>query len=145
MIISKPKIGTLFSVGLFIALAFGLFSYGLMQIQTATDRIWWYVMVYTSGPIGLLVLLKILFTFKTIKVSKEKFEIRYPFKFQKYTFTGKEINHWSNTTIKTYGGLYEELTIALSSGKKLSLSKQENTAYDKVLNYMKKKFKRLQK
>ncbi|MEO9967472.1 MAG: hypothetical protein ABJF11_16865 [Reichenbachiella sp.] len=145
MIISKPKIGTLFSVGVFIFLAFALFIYGLIQIREASDRTWWYVLVYTSGPIGLLVLMKILFTLKTIKISKERFEVRFPFKFQKYDFSGKEIDHWFHTSIKTYGGLYEELTIALQSGKKLAMSKQENTEYDKTLNYLKKKFKKLQK
>lgn len=145
MIISKPKIGTLFSVGLFVVIAFGLFFFGLIRINEATDRTWWYVLIYTSGPIGLTVMLKILFTLKTIKISKEKFEFRFPFKFKKITFTGKEIDHWFHTTIKTYGGLYEELTIALNSGKKLAVSKQENTEYDKTLNYMKKKFKKLQK
>ncbi|MEO9806662.1 MAG: hypothetical protein ABJF04_25600 [Reichenbachiella sp.] len=145
MIISKPKVGTLFSVGLFIAMALGLFVYGLVQIQSVTDRTWWYVLVYTSGPVGLLVLMKILITLKVFKISKERFEIRFPFKFQKYTFTGKEIDHWFHTSIKTYGGLYEELNIVLTSGRKLALSKQENTEYDRTLTYMKKKFKRLQK
>lgn len=145
MIVSKPKIGTLFSVGVFIAIAFGAFIYGLIEIQTADDRTWWYVLVYTSGPIGLLVLMKILFSLKTIKIGKEKFEVKFPFKFTKYSFSGKEIDHWFHTSIKTYGGLYEELTIKLSSGKQIALSKQENTEYDKTLNYLKKKFKKLEK
>ncbi|MDW3209272.1 MAG: hypothetical protein R8N23_05360 [Reichenbachiella sp.] len=145
MIVSKPKIGTLFSVGLFIFIAFGLFIYGIVQIQSATDRLWWFILIYTSGPIGLLVLLKILFSLKTIKVSKEKFEARFPFKFKKISFTGKDIDHWFHTSIKTYGGLYEELTIKLLSGKQLVMSKQENTEYDKTLNYLKKKFKKLEK
>ncbi|UXX77813.1 hypothetical protein N7E81_10565 [Reichenbachiella carrageenanivorans] len=145
MIVSKPKIGTLFSVGLFITIAFAAFIYGLTQIQSATDRSWWYLLVYTSGPIGFVVLVKILFSIKTVKVSKEKFEVKFPFKLSRYAFGGKEIDHWFHTSIKTYGGLYEELTIKLTSGKQLALSKQENTEYDKMLNYMKKKFKRLQK
>jgi len=145
MIVSKPKIGTLFSVGLFITLAFGVFIYSVIQVQSATNRTWWYVLIYTSGPIGLMVLLKILFSLKTIKISKEKFEVKFPFKFTKYTFGGKEIDHWYHTSIKTYGGLYEELTIKLTSGKQLALSKQENTEYDKTLNYLKKKFKKLEK
>lgn len=145
MIVSKPKIGTLFSVGLFIFIAFGIFIYCIVQIQSATERLWWFILIYTSGPIGLLVLLKILFSLKTIKVSKEKFEARFPFKFKKISFTGKDIDHWFHTSIKTYGGQYEELTIKLLSGKQLVMSKQENTEYDKTLNYLKKKFKKLEK
>ena len=145
MIVSKPKIGTLFSVGIFILMAFGLFIYGMFRIQSATDRSWWYVLIYTSGPIGLIVLIKILFSLKTLKIGKEKFEVKFPFKFVKYTFGGKDIDHWFHTSIKTYGGLYEELTIKLTSGKQLALSKQENTEYDKTLMYLKKKFKKLEK
>lgn len=145
MIVSKPKIGTLFSVGLFIAIAFAIFVYSLVQIQYATDRTWWYVLIYTSGPIGFMVLIKILFSLKTIKIAKEKFEVKFPFKFKKYSFGGKEIDHWFHSSIKTYGGLYEELTIKLTSGKQLAVSKQENTEYDKMLNYLKRKFKKLEK
>ncbi|WP_420582938.1 hypothetical protein [Reichenbachiella sp.] len=145
MIVSKPKIGTLFSVGIFIFIAFGIFFYGVVQVQSTSDKLWWYILIYTSGPIGLLVLMKILFSLKTIKISKEKFEARFPFKFKKISFNGKEIDHWFHTSIKTYGGMYEELTIKLASGKQLILSKQENTEYDKTLNYLKKKFKKLEK
>jgi hypothetical protein len=145
MIVSKPKTSTLFSISIFLLLAFGLFTYSFLQAQQTNDRFWWYILLYTSGPIGLLVLLKVLLGIQIIEIKKEKFKVRVPFKFRNITFDGKELDFWEHTVMKTYGGQYEELILQLKSGKKYSLSKQENTEYDKVLNYMKKKYKKIQK
>lgn len=145
MIVSKPKRSTLFSIGVFLLLTFSLFIYSVISVTETNDKTWWYLIIYTSGPIGLIVLIRILTSIKIITIRKEKFEFKVPFKFQKIAFDGKELAEWNHTIIKTYGGLYEELNFKLQSGKELSLSKQENTEYDKALNYMKKKFKKLQK
>ncbi|MCV9386719.1 hypothetical protein [Reichenbachiella ulvae] len=104
----------------------------------------WYILVYTSGPIGLIVLIKILTGIKIVSIKKEKFEFNMPFRFKKTRFESRDIEKWSHTTIKTYGGQYEEVIWKLKSGQQLGLSKQENTEFDKVLRYMKKKLKKLQ-
>lgn len=144
MIVSKPKISTLFSIVIFLTLAFGIFIYAFINVQQSTDRLWWYIMIYTTGPIGLLVLLKVLLGIQIITIKKGKFNVRIPFKFKNVNFEGKDLENWNHSSLKTYGGEYEELKLKLKTGKEFSLSKQENTEYDKVLNYMNKKFKKLQ-
>lgn len=144
MIVSKPKVGTLFSVGIFVVLAFSLFGYGISQAIQTDDRTLWMVLIYTSGPIGLVVLIKVLMGLKFFRIGKEKFEIKFPFKFSSVRFDGKELAGWKHNAIKTYGGLYEEITWRLKSGKEYSLSKQENTEYDKALKYMRSKYKKIE-
>lgn len=144
MIISKPKLSTLFSVSIFIIIAFGIAIYSAINIISAENKTLWYALTYTSGPIGLVVLIKILTGLKTLSVSKEKFNLNAPFKFSNMKFHGKEIEKWSYTSVKTYGGQYEEVIWKLNSGKKFSISKQENTEFDKVLTYMRKKYKKIE-
>ncbi|UXP30729.1 hypothetical protein N6H18_10230 [Reichenbachiella agarivorans] len=144
MIVSKPKISTLFSVSVFITIALGLFVYGILNINDAESKIGWYLLIYTSGPIGIVVLLKILMGVKIMKIAKEKFELNMPFQFKRLKFESKELEKWSHSSIKTMGGKYEEITWRLKSGKEFGLSKQENTEFDKVLRYMKKKLKKIE-
>lgn len=143
MIISKPKKSTLFSVTIFITIAFGAAIYGAINAIDAEIKTWWYVLSYTSGPIGLIVLIKILTGLKTLSVSKEKFNLKIPFKFTNIKFNGKEIEKWSHTSVKTYGGQYEEVIWRLNTGKEFSISKQENTEFDRILTYMLKKYKKV--
>ena len=145
MILSKPKIRTLFSVGLFVLSAFSLFGYGVFQAQQTNERIWWFLLIYTSGPIGFVVLIKILTGIQYLKVGKEKFEFFSPFKFKKTTFTGKQLEQWTSEKIKTYGGMYEEIIWKFTDGKEFKISKQENTEFDQVVKYMTKKFKKIRK
>jgi len=144
MIVSKPKVRTIASVGLFVLAAFSLSGYGVHQVQQTNDRFWWFVLIYTTGPIGMVVLIKILTGIQYLKIGKEKFEFFAPFKFKKITFTGKQLSQWTSEKIKTYGGLYEEIVWRLANGKEFRISKQENTQFDEIHRYMKRKFKRIE-
>ncbi|MBU2912537.1 hypothetical protein [Reichenbachiella agariperforans] len=144
MIISKPKVTTLFSISIFLVLAFGALIYGLLNITESDSKTGWYILIYTSGPIGVVVLLKVLTGLKYMRIGKEKFDLKMPFRFSRLRFDAKDIEKWSHSSIKTYGGQYEEVTWRLKSGKEFGLSKQENTDFDKVLRYMKKKLKKLE-
>jgi len=146
MIQSRPKVSTLFSIGVFLIIAYAVFIYAFLNIsQNDSYNTWSLILTYTSGPIAIAITLKTFWGIKLIEISKEKFTIKYPFRFSVKKFTGKEIESWELDKIKTYGGAYEELIWYTKSGKKYSISKQEHTEYDKALNYMNKKFKRLKK
>ena len=146
MIQSKPKVSTLFSIGAFLVIAYSVFIYASLNIlQSDTYSTWSLILIFTSGPIAIAVTLKTFWGVQLIEISKEKFTIKYPFRFSEKKFTGKEIDVWQIEQIKTFGGLYEELIWHTKSGKKYSISKQEHTEFDKALNYMNKKFKKLKK
>ncbi|WP_109831781.1 hypothetical protein [Reichenbachiella versicolor] len=143
MIVSKPNSSTLLSLSIFLAIAFGLFIYGMVSITSATDKFWWTVLIYSSGPIGVMVTIKVLTGIKTMRIGKAKFEVKYPFRIKNVKFEGSDIQSWKHESIKTYGGQYDEITWILKSGKKVSLSKQENSDFDKTLKYMNSKFSKI--
>ncbi len=144
MVKSKPKISTLFSIGVFLAIAYGVFGYSLVTyINTDSPSIVTMILIVATGPIALVVTLKTLLGIKHMEIAKEKFRIRYPFRFKQFSFTGKELEYWKVDKVKTYGGVYEELIWKTKSGQKMSISKQEHTDYDKALKYMSSKFKKL--
>ena len=146
MVKSKPKASTLFSVGVFLVIAYGVFFFSLHNylFKNAVDTLN-FILVVTSGPIAAVVTLKTLLGLKFIEISKEKFEVNHPVKFKKIKFTGKELEWWKIESIKTFGGGYEELIWKTKSGVECRMSRQEHTEYDKAKNYMLKKFKKLQK
>lgn len=145
MVNSKPKVSTLFSVGIFLAIAFGVFIYSLVNfLSSAIPSTMTLILIIATGPIALVITLKTLLGVKFIEINKEKFSVNYPFRFKKIKFSGKDIASWKIDQIKTLGGLYEELIWKLKSGKQYSMSKQEHTEFDKARNYMTKKFKKLQ-
>lgn len=144
MIQVKPKVSTLFSIGVFLIISFGIFFYTIYSgSNSLAYSVIQLILVFTTGPIAVAVTLKTLWGLKLLEISKEKFIIKYPFRFTTYKFIGKDIEYWKLEKIKTYGGEYEELIWQLKNGKKYAMSKQEHTAYDKALNYMLKKFKKL--
>lgn len=144
MIQARPKISTLFSISIFLIIAYAVFFYTLLG-QNGSYGIWSLIIIFSSGPIAIAVTLKTFWGVKLINITKEKFTIKYPFRFSERVFSGKDLDSWKLDKIKTYGGEYEELIWITKSGKKYSISKQEHTEYDKALNYTIKKFKRLKK
>jgi hypothetical protein len=140
MIVVKPKVNTLFSIGMFLILIFSFFGVMINQYLRYTHPpLYISILMTTSGALGFAILLKYLWNLKTISIGKERFEVNYPLRFQKKTLAGKELTRWEEVKIKTWGGNYAELTIQFEGGKKLNLSQQEHTDYDKTINYLTKK------
>jgi hypothetical protein len=146
MIVIKPKINTLFSIGVFLILMFSLFGVMVNQYVSYTrPPLYITLLMVGSGALGFSILLKYLWNLKSISIGKEKFEIYYPIRFKRVLFSGKNIVKWNEVKLKTWGGNYSEITIHFTDGKKLNLSQQEHTDYDKTINYLIKKYKRLKK
>ena len=142
MIVARPKTNTLFSISIFVAAAFALFVYGMTELRKPEASYMWFILVYSTGPIGLVVLIKVLLGWKIVRIGKDKLEINFPFKFSRKKLDGKEIMGWKKNTIKTFGGVYEEIICEFNSGDSFTLSRQEHTEFDKTLKYMSKKYKK---
>lgn len=146
MVYSKPKVTTLFSVVVFLVLAYGVCVYSVMEFMSVKEpSTVTIILIFTTGPIALIITLKTLFGIKYLEISKEKFCLNYPFRFKKVKFSGRDISYWKVDKIKTFGGIYEELVWQTKSGQNCSISRQEHTEFDKARNYMVKKFKKLQR
>ena len=145
MIVAKPKRNTLFSLGLFIALAVGMAVYITLLILKSDNPAWYqYVLTTLLYPIGIGLALKVIVGYKSVTIGKNKIEINYPVQFRKLQYDLKDITSWKETSVKTATGTYKEVAIQFNNKKTLNLSYQEHTDYSKVVQYLKKKCSRAQ-
>ena len=142
MIISKPKTGTLFAVGVFVLLAYGVSAYlifGVVQAQAfATYQI--LLLPLTLG-IAVGVSIKMIIDHKTIVVDKERVDVKFLLPIRKRYYL-KNLEYWQEVKIKTLSSTFKELTMRFDNRKSVKLSTQEHTHYDRVLRHLKKKYPR---
>ncbi len=142
MIQSKPKSSILISIGLFligILVADGWLFYTLLQNP---DSYLWLKLIFT--PILLVIAIAIARKGYTsalrLMIGNNKLTYQY-FLGTKKSFKISEITSWHEEVVKQKNADYKRLTIVLSNDKVLHISNQENSNYQQVLNYIKKKVK----
>lgn len=140
MIVSKPKVSTLLSLGFFLILAFSLGGINLRIILTSTNPSWYHYLISSFLlPLGTIITFKQLWGFKTVRVQKEKLIINYPFRFNKVNRKLREVTKWGETKVGTKSGTFRELTVLFETGNNLKMTLQENSKYEEVFDYLKKK------
>ena len=146
MIVSKPKKQTLFSIVIFLVLTFGVTAALLYYWWQSGGAAFWYMLLATvSGSIGLAVLVRYFAAYKVLRIGKEKLELQFPFLFQHKRYGLKDLKGWREEHIKTRQGAYRELQIFFEGRKRyVRLSLQENTEYERVVGYLRKKANRKQ-
>lgn len=143
MIISKPKLSTLFSLGVFLILAYGLAAYFFVQVvQAPTSSSWMVIGLGVTAGIAVAVSVKTIMGYKQLFVSKNRLEVRYAFNLLSRKYYFKELAFWKETNIKTFSGQFKELSIHFSNGKSVKLTWQENSNYEKVSAFMQRNYKR---
>ena len=140
MITSKPKRSTLASLFLFLAIVFFviLYNYKIYHESGFTSNLNLIIIAFLF-PIGVGICLKILGGYKVIFVGKEKFKVLFPLRFWGYEFKVKEVDYWKENKVKTFNSTFVELEIASQHGRKIKLSRQEHSEYDKILSYLNRK------
>ncbi|MEM9389296.1 MAG: hypothetical protein AAGA02_02410 [Bacteroidota bacterium] len=137
---AKPKINTLASIGIFIAICLGLSGYMLSRILKSDMIIWYqYAIVIVLGPLSLGLLAKTILGYKRVEIGKNRIIVQFPLRFKKSIFSIKEIKQWTEQKVKTAGSTFKELVVLFDNGKKLTLSLQEHTNYIETVKYLKKK------
>lgn len=141
MIVSKPKFSTLFSLLVFLALAYSLSAYLLLRMSASeAPSLWMTIMVSIAIGAALAVTYKTISGYKTIYISKNRIDIHFAFSLIKRKYYFKELLHWQETVIKTASGLFKELTLHFEPKRKVKLTMQENSHYEKVKAFMKRNF-----
>ncbi|MGK7391460.1 MAG: hypothetical protein ACNS60_13980 [Candidatus Cyclobacteriaceae bacterium M2_1C_046] len=140
MIVSKPRGSTLFSLSVFISIDIALIILTFSSISQSEAIYWYhYLFLATLIPIGLIVLIKVLIGYKITIIGKSQIEVSYPVRLKKESYPVKDIIQWREEIIKTVSGVYKQLEIYFSNDKKLTLSKQEHSNYDRIISYLSKK------
>lgn len=140
MIVSRPKRQTIFSLGIFTVLILtGLVVswQQLMRLQEVPT--WRYILVGVLIITASLLLHKLIFNYKVIKISHDQVHIYYPFRFFKTVQDIKSLGAWQETVIDTKKSTYKQLKLVFVNKGFVKISNQENSDYDKVYKYIKRK------
>lgn len=142
MIVSKPKTQTLTALSIFLLLIFGSFFVILNSLLKDES---YFIVKLILAPIvlviGLLVMGKLLGAIKVVKVGDNKIDVFYPITRMHVAIKVPEILGWKEEVIKTKNGEFREVKVLYTTKKILKLSNRENTEYEAVVRYLKKKVK----
>lgn len=142
MIVSRPKTNTLTALTVFVLLIFT--SFFLLLHSLLTNEAYFIVKLILSPiilVIGLLVLGKLLAAIKIVKLGDNKLQVFYPVSRLRISVNVRDILGWREEVIKTKNGEFREVKILYTKKKILKLSNRENSEYDAVVKYLKKKVK----
>lgn len=146
MIISRPKRQTIFSLGIFTMVILVGLVYFWKQIITMEEVATWRYIVATILLISATLLLhKLIFNYKVLKISHDQVHIYYPFRFYKNVQDIKSLGAWQETVIDTTKKKdkqkteYKQLKLVFVNKGFVKISNQENSEYDKVHKYIKRK------
>jgi len=142
MIYSKPKRSTLFPLMAFMLLTLLVVYWALGPVLQGQAVAWYSWLV--GGLVALVFLtvaIKTITDFKHIQVGQGSIKVRYPLILRNKAFETEQLAYWSEAIIKTKSGVYKQLELHFEAKKRLSISLQQNTEYDKIKNYLDKKYK----
>lgn len=142
MIQSKPKSSVMISIGVFlvgILIADAWLFYAL--INNPSSYLWLKLIL---TPILLVMAIAIARKGYTsalrLTIGNNQLTYRY-FLSSKKSYKILDVTSWHEEVVKSKNTDYKRLSIILVNGKMLQLSNQENSNYQTVLNYLKKKVK----
>lgn len=140
MIVSKPKRGTIFSLGIVTIIVISGLFYAVNKFQgLESPETWRYIIIGLLLVTASLLLHKLLFNYKVLKIGENKFHVYYPFRFFKTVQELKDLGAWQETVINTNKTEFRQLKIVFLTKGYVKISNQENSEYDKVIKYLKKK------
>ena len=91
MIVSRPKFSALFALGIFILASFSIGGYNLSRIISGEG--WWlnYTLSILFLTLGITILIRQLWSYKSVKMDRNKLTIEYPIRFNKKSFVLKDM------------------------------------------------------
>ncbi len=145
MVVSKPKLNTLFSISMFVVLAMTGGIWGLLKVVNPPYEWYHRIMAILLLPISFAMVVKTVLNWKTFEIGKEKLVVKTLLFSKKRKYSLNEMDHWEETEVKTLNGLFKELTMVLEKKKKVKLNNQEYSEYKRVFNYLSKKYPKKRK
>ena len=136
MIISKPKRKTIFALSISTLITGGgsyYFMNALFDGETAT---WRYIVLGILLLSTSILLYKLIFNYKVIKISHDIVHVYYPFRLYRSSQPIKSLGAWQETVIETKSGVFKELKLVFNRKGFVKISNQENSDYEKVYKYM---------
>jgi hypothetical protein len=143
MIVSKPKVSTLFSLSMFLLITYAALFYTALALINADNKPWYlYLLVAILAPVALIVTAKVVLSFKIIRIGQGLIKVSYSLSFRKKEYQQQDLQSWQETVINTKSGVYKELRLNFPGKAKVTLSNHENESYEEILKHMNKRYPR---
>jgi len=139
MIESKPKGSTVFSLTVITAICTFGSIYFMRQVLTEPPSTGRYILLGVLVLATSILLYKLLFNYKIIRISHDQVFVYYPFRLYRSTTPIKDLGAWQEIIIQTKKSDYKQLKLVFNNKGYVKLSNQENSNYDMVYKYIKKK------
>lgn len=137
MITSKPKSVLQFALFSLLAVLYGITFVLMGYVVSGTQSLWLYAGVVIAVTLAILFTVKLLMSYKTLIIDKEKITIKYLFR--TYHFDSKALASWEEIEIKTFNNQVFRQVELIFGKVKVSFSEQEHTDYEKLLQFLKKR------
>lgn len=137
MIISKPKANTTGAMLLFILILAAIFIYLVSDTSTGNYFILQLAAALLTAGLAVMVSYKLVRNYKTLSLGNEKMEVKSLAGSKKYAF--KEMTSWNEVIVDTRTVKHKQLSMYFEAVK-ISISNQEHTNYEKVSQYLAKKY-----
>ncbi len=142
MIHSKPKSSIMISIGIFLILILAADAWLFNDLIQHPDSYFWLKLILS--PILLVIAIAIARKGYTsalrLTIGNNKLTYCYLFGTKK-SHKISEVKSWHEEVVKQKNGEYKRVTMVLSTSRALQLSNQENSNYQQVVNYLRKKVK----
>lgn len=139
MIVLRPKVSTLFSLSLFTSFCLVAGAVGVTH-YLLTDLAWYdYIFLGLFLPLGIILLLRLIFNYSSIRIGRGQFTVIYPTRFTQRNYGLDEIESWTEKEVKTPSGLYKEVEIRFVDNRKVTVSLHEHKGYAEAVAYLRKK------
>lgn len=143
MIVSRPKRQTIFALTV-STLICGMGSLYFMRQVLAEPATWKYIVLAVLLLCTSILIYKLLFNYKVLKISHDQVHVYYPLRFYKSVQGIKELGAWQEVIIETNKTKFKELKLVFKNKGFVKITNQENSEYDKVYKYIKKKAPKLE-
>ncbi|WP_323755299.1 hypothetical protein [Roseivirga sp.] len=111
----------------------------MRQILAEPSGTWRYILLGFLLVVCSIMLYKLIFNYKVLKIGYDQIHVYYPFRFFKSVQEISELGAWQETIINTNKTEYKQLKLVFLNKGYVKISNQENSDYDKVYKYIKKK------
>ena len=140
MIQSQPKSSSMVAIGLFLLGTLVVNIWLLVELlqNPGTFFLIKLILAPTLLVIGIIVAVKSYTSAMIITIGNNRLTYRH-FLGPESTYKITEITSWQEEVVKRKDSEYRRLSIQLVDRKKLQLSNLENSNYERVVNYLKKK------
>lgn len=135
MTVCRPKPSTLFALSAFIILVSAICVFLAFPLLKGNDLpLWRLVLLVLLSIVPLALLFRMFWSYKRIEVRKDRIRVAYPLR-PGGSWEGKyrEVSGWKEERVQASGNEYREILVAFESGKKIKVSLQEYTNYQKLL------------